>query len=96
MARFRLTGDSARSRMLRTSLRSCRRHPKLSKPRRAGKCWEPAEKELKLPKYSTWPNYEAALPFVVRRYCAACGDAALEPDLPECAIAGNDRADRVA
>ena len=40
---------------------------------RAGKCWEPAEKELKLPKYSGWPNYESARPFVVRRYCGLWG-----------------------
>ncbi len=40
---------------------------------REGKCWEPAEKELKLPKYETWPGYEANLPFVVRRYCALWG-----------------------
>jgi hypothetical protein len=36
---------------------------------RAGKCGKPAEKELKLPKYTGWPNYETALPFVLRRYC---------------------------
>jgi len=24
----------------------------------AGKCWDPVEKELKLPKYSSWPGYE--------------------------------------
>ena len=40
---------------------------------REGKCWEPAEKELKLPKYSGWPNYESALPFVLRRYCGLWG-----------------------
>jgi glyoxylase-like metal-dependent hydrolase (beta-lactamase superfamily II) len=37
---------------------------------REGKCWEPAEKELKLPKYDGWPGYANGLPFVVRRYCA--------------------------
>ena len=40
---------------------------------REGKCWEPAEKELQLPNYENWPNYKAALPFVVRRYCGLWG-----------------------
>jgi len=40
---------------------------------RAGKCWEPAEKEVKLPKYSSWPNYDTAMPFVLRRYCGLWG-----------------------
>ncbi len=40
---------------------------------RAGKCWEPAEKEVKLPKYTSWPNYDTALPFVLRRYCGLWG-----------------------
>jgi len=40
---------------------------------REGKCWEPAEKELKLPKYESWPGYETNLPFVIRRYCALWG-----------------------
>jgi len=40
---------------------------------RAGKCWEPAEKEVKLPKYSSWPNYDTAIPFVLRRYCGLWG-----------------------
>lgn len=39
----------------------------------AGKCWEPAEKELKLPKYASWPGYEQGLPFVLRRYCGLWG-----------------------
>jgi glyoxylase-like metal-dependent hydrolase (beta-lactamase superfamily II) len=39
----------------------------------AGKCWEPAEKELKLPKYEGWPGYEQNLPFVLRRYCGLWG-----------------------
>ena len=39
----------------------------------AGKCWEPVEKELKLPKYESWPGYEQGLPFVLRRYCALWG-----------------------
>ena len=40
---------------------------------RVGKCWEPAEKEVKLPKYSSWPNYDTAMPFVLRRYCGLWG-----------------------
>ena len=40
---------------------------------RAGKCWEPAVSEFKLPKYASWPGYEAGLPHVARRYCALWG-----------------------
>lgn len=40
---------------------------------RAGKCWEPAQSEVKLPKYASWPGYEAGLPHVIRRYCALWG-----------------------
>ena len=40
---------------------------------RQGKCWEPVEKELRLPKYEKWPGYEAGLPFVLRRYCGLWG-----------------------
>lgn len=40
---------------------------------REGKCWDQVEKELKLPKYANWPNYEQALPFVLRRYCGLWG-----------------------
>jgi glyoxylase-like metal-dependent hydrolase (beta-lactamase superfamily II) len=40
---------------------------------REGKCWEPAEKELKLPKYEKWPGYENNLQFVIRRYCGLWG-----------------------
>ena len=39
----------------------------------AGKCWEPAEKEVKLPKYEAWPGYEQNLQYVLRRYCALWG-----------------------
>jgi hypothetical protein len=39
----------------------------------AGKCWEAAEKEVKLPKYESWPGYEQNLQFVLRRYCALWG-----------------------
>jgi glyoxylase-like metal-dependent hydrolase (beta-lactamase superfamily II) len=38
-----------------------------------GKCWEPVESQMKLPKYASWPNYEANLQFVLRRYCALWG-----------------------
>ena len=38
-----------------------------------GKCWEPVEKELQLPKYASLPGYQAGLPFVLRRYCGLWG-----------------------
>jgi glyoxylase-like metal-dependent hydrolase (beta-lactamase superfamily II) len=38
-----------------------------------GRCWEPVESTLKLPKYASWPNYEANLQFALRRYCALWG-----------------------
>ena len=38
-----------------------------------GKCWEPAEKDFKLPKYESWPGYAAGLPLVARRYCGLWG-----------------------
>ena len=38
-----------------------------------GRCWEPAESTVKLPKYASWPNYEANLQFVLRRYCQLWG-----------------------
>jgi len=40
---------------------------------RAGKCWDAVEKELKLPRYESWPGYAAGLPFVLRRYCGLWG-----------------------
>jgi glyoxylase-like metal-dependent hydrolase (beta-lactamase superfamily II) len=40
---------------------------------REGKCWEPVESQLKLPKYSNWDGYAANLQFVLRRYCALWG-----------------------
>jgi glyoxylase-like metal-dependent hydrolase (beta-lactamase superfamily II) len=40
---------------------------------RAGKCWEPAEREVKLEKYANWPGYAASLPLIVRRYCGLWG-----------------------
>lgn len=38
-----------------------------------GKCWEPVEKDFRLPKYASWPGYEQALPLIARRYCALWG-----------------------
>ncbi len=38
-----------------------------------GKCWEPAEKEFKMPEYEKWPGYAAGLPFIARRYCGLWG-----------------------
>ncbi len=38
-----------------------------------GKCWEPAEKEFKMPQYEKWPGYANNLPFVARRLCALWG-----------------------
>ena len=39
----------------------------------AGKCWDEAEKEFKLPKYATLAGYEASLQFIGRRYCGLWG-----------------------
>ena len=38
-----------------------------------GKCWEPAERDFKMPKYEKWPGYEAGMPLVARRYCGLWG-----------------------
>jgi glyoxylase-like metal-dependent hydrolase (beta-lactamase superfamily II) len=38
-----------------------------------GRCWEPVESQMKLPKYASWPGYEGNLQFVLRRYCALWG-----------------------
>jgi glyoxylase-like metal-dependent hydrolase (beta-lactamase superfamily II) len=40
---------------------------------REGKCWDTVEKEMKLEKHAKWPNYEQAMPFVLRRYCGLWG-----------------------
>jgi len=40
---------------------------------REGKCWDTVEKELKLPKYESWPGYQNNLQFVLRRYCGLWG-----------------------
>jgi glyoxylase-like metal-dependent hydrolase (beta-lactamase superfamily II) len=42
-------------------------------PAREGKCWDVVERDVKLPKYASWSNYEAVLPFVLRRYCGLWG-----------------------
>jgi glyoxylase-like metal-dependent hydrolase (beta-lactamase superfamily II) len=39
----------------------------------AGKCFSPADTELKLPKYSTLLNYEQNLPWNVHRWCGYWG-----------------------
>jgi hypothetical protein len=40
---------------------------------REGRRWDATEKEMKLEKYAHWPNYEEALPFMLRRYCGLWG-----------------------
>lgn len=45
----------------------------MKKMGQAGKCWDEAEKEFKLPKYEKMPGYAAGLPFVARRYCGLWG-----------------------
>jgi glyoxylase-like metal-dependent hydrolase (beta-lactamase superfamily II) len=40
---------------------------------REGKCWDGVEKEMKLPKYESWPGYANNLQFVLRRYCGLWG-----------------------
>jgi glyoxylase-like metal-dependent hydrolase (beta-lactamase superfamily II) len=45
----------------------------VKKAAQEGKCWDTVEKEMKLPKYADWPNYETAMPFVLRRYCGLWG-----------------------
>ena len=35
----------------------------------AGKCFDTAMKEVKLPKYEKWANYDAYLPMNIERYC---------------------------
>jgi glyoxylase-like metal-dependent hydrolase (beta-lactamase superfamily II) len=45
----------------------------VQKAAREGKCWDTAEKELKLPKYENWVGYQNNLPFVLRRYCGLWG-----------------------
>jgi glyoxylase-like metal-dependent hydrolase (beta-lactamase superfamily II) len=38
-----------------------------------GRCWDPVETTLKVPKYESWPGYAANLQFALRRYCALWG-----------------------
>ena len=38
-----------------------------------GKCWDPVEKEVKLPQFASMPGYEGGLQFVLRRYCGLWG-----------------------
>lgn len=38
-----------------------------------GKCWDTAMKEIKLPKYEKWGNYEQHLPGNVERFCSYWG-----------------------
>ena len=45
----------------------------MQKAARDGKCWQPAEKEFKMPNYASWPGYENAMPLVGRRYCGLWG-----------------------
>ena len=45
----------------------------IKKEAQSGKCWQPVEKEFKLPKYASWPGYENGLPLIARRYCALWG-----------------------
>ena len=45
----------------------------VQKAAREGKCWDAAEKEVKLPKYENWAEYQNNLPFVLRRYCGLWG-----------------------
>jgi glyoxylase-like metal-dependent hydrolase (beta-lactamase superfamily II) len=45
----------------------------IQKLAREGKCWEPAERELKLEKYASWPGYANSMQFLGRRYCGLWG-----------------------
>jgi glyoxylase-like metal-dependent hydrolase (beta-lactamase superfamily II) len=45
----------------------------VQKVARDGGCWVRAEKEVTLPQYENLPNYKAALPFVITRYCGLWG-----------------------
>ncbi|WP_084292090.1 hypothetical protein [Bradyrhizobium sp. WSM3983] len=41
----------------------------VKKAANAGKCFDTAMKEVKLPKHEKWANYEASLPANVERFC---------------------------
>jgi hypothetical protein len=45
----------------------------MKKLAQAGKCWDYAEKEFKLPGYAEWPGYANNLQFVARRFCGLWG-----------------------
>ena len=45
----------------------------VKKEAQQGRCWEPVEKELRLPQYKSWAGYDANAIFVLRRYCALWG-----------------------
>ncbi len=45
----------------------------VKKAARAGKCWDAAEKEVRLPKYASWPGYEQGIASNIRRYCGYWG-----------------------
>ena len=45
----------------------------IKKLARDGKCWDPVEKDFKMPKYESWPGYAGGLPFIARRYCGLWG-----------------------
>ena len=38
-----------------------------------GQCWDPAPKDVKLPKYEKWTNYERYLPGNIERFCGYWG-----------------------
>lgn len=40
---------------------------------RAGKCWDPAEKETQFPKFAKMPGYEAGRHLTVQRFCSLWG-----------------------
>jgi glyoxylase-like metal-dependent hydrolase (beta-lactamase superfamily II) len=39
----------------------------------SGQCWDGVENTVKLERYATYPGVDAALPFVLRRYCGLWG-----------------------
>lgn len=67
----RQTGTKEDARNLLTFLQDA--SAEVQKAARAGQCWDKVEKELKLPKYESWPGYQSNLPFVLRRYCGLWG-----------------------
>jgi glyoxylase-like metal-dependent hydrolase (beta-lactamase superfamily II) len=45
----------------------------VKKEARAGKCWDPAEKELQFPKFEKMPGYAPGRHLVVQRFCSLWG-----------------------